>query len=680
MRRFFRRAAPGGRRVGLALAVALLAGVTSVAATIPAAPSASALTTSGYWLVGTDGGIFSYGRAGFFGSTGAIPLNQPIAGMAATPDGRGYWMVASDGGIFAFGTAAFYGSMGAKPLNQPIVAMASTRTGRGYWLVASDGGIFAFGDAPFLGSMGSKPLNKPIVDILPTPSGRGYWMAASDGGIFAFGDAGFFGSTGSLKLAKRIQSMAATPSGRGYWMVAGDGGVFAFGDAGFFGSAADGKSDKRVVDMASSATGKGYYITASNGAVYAFGDAKYYGGAEAQKLTHGIISMVAVNNGDPPVAADDTLTLDEDTVATVDVLANDHDAEGGPLTVVGVSTPGHGAATFAVGTIGYRPNPNFHGSDSFTYTVADTQGNTAIGMVTVNVKSVDDLPRALDDTVSVATGVPTTIDVLGNDTGLGDGLSLLTIQSLPTHGTASLAADGRSIVYQSDRKGADTLRYRIIDSDGDNSEALVKITVTGADVAPNAVNFGFPCGAGTCSTDISKAPQFAFGDNGKVVLVGEQNGSVTVDGVGTFTRQGNVISFAAAKGSVGNAAIQYQVIDDNNSTAPTQTSTGTLTFQYQNSTPTAQNDGDPSLPAFTGRDYHLSGTDPDHDTLAFMVGPVSGPSDPSPLFHFGQKPDGSFDGSFHFDGAPAGTTWTISFQVFDGNTLSTAATYTITTV
>ncbi|HYT38902.1 MAG TPA: cadherin-like domain-containing protein, partial [Acidimicrobiia bacterium] len=481
MRRFIRRTARGGRRVGLTLAVALLAGLTSVAASIPSAPSASALSTSGYWLVGTDGGIFSYGRAGFFGSTGAIPLNQPIAGMAATPDGRGYWMVASDGGIFAFGTAAFYGSMGGKPLNQPIVAMAATRTGRGYWLVASDGGIFAFGDAPFFGSMGSTRLNKPIVDIVPTPSGRGYWMAASDGGIFAFGDAGFFGSTGAIKLAKRIQQMASTPSGRGYWMVAGDGGVFAFGDAAFYGSAADGKSEKRIVDIAASATGKGYYMTASNGAVYAFGDAKYYGGAEAQKLTHGIISMVAMNNGDPPVAGDDVLNVDEDGAATLDVLVNDHDSEGGPLTVESVSNPAHGTATFAIGTVAYRPAPNFHGSDSFTYTVADAQGNTALGLVTVSVRSVDDLPRAADDAVTVPLGSPFTINVLANDVGLGDGLRTpfpIDVVSRPRNGSADVSPDG-AIVYTPTKKGADTLVYRVWDSDGDNSLATVKITVTG---------------------------------------------------------------------------------------------------------------------------------------------------------------------------------------------------------
>jgi hypothetical protein len=82
--------------------------------------------------------------ARFYGSTGAIALNKPIVGMAPTPTGNGYWLVASDGGIFTFGDARFYGSTGAIALNKPIVGMAPTPTGNGYWLVASDGGIFAY--------------------------------------------------------------------------------------------------------------------------------------------------------------------------------------------------------------------------------------------------------------------------------------------------------------------------------------------------------------------------------------------------------------------------------------------------------------------------------------------------------------------------------------------------------
>jgi ribosomal protein L24E len=82
---------------------------------------------------------------------GAQALNRPVVGIAATPSGRGYWMVASDGGIFSFGDAPFLGSMGGQALDQPIVGMAAPPSGQGYWFVAQDGGIFAF-DVPFLGS------------------------------------------------------------------------------------------------------------------------------------------------------------------------------------------------------------------------------------------------------------------------------------------------------------------------------------------------------------------------------------------------------------------------------------------------------------------------------------------------------------------------------------------------
>jgi hypothetical protein len=79
----------------------------------------------GYWLVASDGGIFTFGDADFQGSTGDQPLNAPVVGMAATPDGGGYWLVASDGGVFTFGDAGFYGSTGNIALNKPIVGMSS---------------------------------------------------------------------------------------------------------------------------------------------------------------------------------------------------------------------------------------------------------------------------------------------------------------------------------------------------------------------------------------------------------------------------------------------------------------------------------------------------------------------------------------------------------------------------
>ena len=97
-------------------------------------------------------------------------LAKPVVGMAATPDGGGYWLVASDGGVFSFGNTAFYGSTGSIKLNKPIVGMAATPDGGGYWLVASDGGVFPSATG-FLRIHRSIKLNKPIVGIAATARG-----------------------------------------------------------------------------------------------------------------------------------------------------------------------------------------------------------------------------------------------------------------------------------------------------------------------------------------------------------------------------------------------------------------------------------------------------------------------------------------------------------------------------
>ncbi|MGH9156617.1 MAG: hypothetical protein ACRD1K_12455, partial [Acidimicrobiales bacterium] len=83
--------------------------------------------------------------------------------MGASRTGHGYWLVGSDGGVFAYGDALFAGSTGGSRLSRPVVGLTPSPSGRGYWLVASDGGVFAFGDARFLGSTGALNLARPVV-------------------------------------------------------------------------------------------------------------------------------------------------------------------------------------------------------------------------------------------------------------------------------------------------------------------------------------------------------------------------------------------------------------------------------------------------------------------------------------------------------------------------------------
>ena len=261
----------------------------------PPSPPPAAPPNSSYWLAASDGGIFTFGNAGFFGSAGSISLNKPVVGMAPTASKNGYWLVASDGGIFSYGDAGFFGSQGGEPLNAPIVGMAATPDGGGYWLVASDGGIFSFGDAKFYGSMGGRPLNKPIVGMAPGSNGLGYWLVASDGGIFSFGDAAFHGSMGGRPLNKPVVGMAAAPDGLGYWMVASDGGIFDFGDAGFFGSAGSVALNRPAVGMAATNDGRGYWIAASDGGIFNYGNANFYGSEGGVVLNKPVVGVATAD-------------------------------------------------------------------------------------------------------------------------------------------------------------------------------------------------------------------------------------------------------------------------------------------------------------------------------------------------------------------------------------------------
>jgi hypothetical protein len=91
---------------------------------------------------------------------GPMTLTTLVSGGAITSDAKGFWEVGTDGGVFTFGDAGFYGSLpgvGAAPA-APVIGLARTADGGGYWLVGADGGVFAFGNAQFYGSAGGSGL------------------------------------------------------------------------------------------------------------------------------------------------------------------------------------------------------------------------------------------------------------------------------------------------------------------------------------------------------------------------------------------------------------------------------------------------------------------------------------------------------------------------------------------
>ena len=521
--------------------------------------------------------------------------------------------------------------MGGKPLNRPISAMASAVSGKGYWLVASDGGVFAFGEAPFYGSLASENLAKPIVDFAATPTGQGYWMTTSDGQVYGFGDAAYYGSVSeAVDLNKRIQALAPTPSGHGYWLVAADGGIFAFGDAGYYGTAA-GKAEKRVVDITATATGRGYYMVTANGQVFPFGDATNYGDASGSDLNNKVVAMSAVFPSDTsrPVAGleavDDTVEGGEDAPLKIDVVGNDKaPSAGGPLTLQGVNPPEHGQARVDGNQIVYEPSPDYHGPDTFTYTVTDSSGATSTGTVRITLAPADDKPSAVDDEVTIADGAATTVDVVTNDKGLGDGFKALTVDEAPDHGEATVQPD-QKIAYTPAPgfNGTDTFEYRVTDADDDSSTGKVTVTIGGANHIPAAVDDSLTSRSGRM-TSLNVTSNDDVADGVREVRFADPDGApidsidISTAAGGTAHRNGSKIEYTAPAGSfTGDDSFSYVVVDNSGDVSPPATVRADV---VKNQTPQVKN-GTVSVPQnrqAIGSIAKLA-WDPEKDSITFIL-------------------------------------------------------------
>ena len=216
------------------------------------------------------------------------------------------------------------------------------------------------------------------------------------------------------------------------------------------------------------------------------------GGSEAT------VSVTVTCVDDPPEAVDDVATVTEDDPATpVDVLANDIDPEGDPITIESVVQPANGAVvvTNAGADLTYQPDENYCNTqaggspDTFSYTI--NGGSTAT--VSVMVTCVDDPPTAVNDAATVTEDDPaTTVDVLANDTDPeGDPITIESVTQ-PTNGAVVISAAGDELTYEpdpdycNDPPGTtpDTFTYTI----NGGSTAAVSVTVTCVDDPPVAVN------------------------------------------------------------------------------------------------------------------------------------------------------------------------------------------------
>ena len=167
-----------------------------------------------------------------------------------------------------------------------------------------------------------------------------------------------------------------------------------------------------------------------------------------------------------PVAVADNYTAINGVTATVSatngVLANDTNADGLPLTASLVNNVAHGQLTLnANGSFSYTPTLGYYGTDSFTYTAADTHAVSAPATVTFTVYST---PVANPDSYGVVAGHTLTVNapgVLANDTNADGGSMTTAVATTTSHGTLGLSTNGAfTYTPTAGFSGTDTFTYK----------------------------------------------------------------------------------------------------------------------------------------------------------------------------------------------------------------------------
>ena len=370
------------------------------------------------------------------------------------------------------------------------------------------------------------------------------------------------------------------------------------------------------------------------------------------------VTVNAVNDG--PVATTDSVTLDEDTSAMIDVLANDTDLDGDTLSVSSASAS-NGSVTINVdGTLAYTPDANFNGSDTISYEISDGQGGTSTATVNVTVNAVNDGPVATNDSVSVDEDSSVSINVLANDSDI-DGDTLSVSSASASNGSVSINTDG-TLAYtpNANFNGSDTISYEISDGQGGTSTATVNVTVNAVNDGPVATNDSVSVDEdSSVSINVLANDSDIDGDTLSVSSASASNGSVSINTDGT-------LAYTPNANFNGNDTISYEISDGQGGTS---TATVNVTVNAVNDGPVATNDS-VSVDEDSSVSINVLANDSDIDGDTLSVSSASASNGSVSINTDGTlayTPNANFNGND-----------TISYEINDGQGGSATATVDVT--
>ncbi|HGY57155.1 MAG TPA: tandem-95 repeat protein [Caldithrix abyssi] len=361
-----------------------------------------------------------------------------------------------------------------------------------------------------------------------------------------------------------------------------------------------------------------------------------------------------------PTAVDDSDSTYQDTAVTIDVLANDSDPDGNPLTVDSVTDPPNGTAVNNGSDVTYTPDAGYTGTDQFDYVVSDGQGGLDTATVTVTVLQPNQAPTAVNDTATTDEDTQTNIDVLANDSDPeGDALTITSVSD-PPNGTAS--TDGSTVTYTPDTNfnGADSLTYIISDGNGGSDTAQVNITVNPVNDAPVAVNDTADTQEDT-PVNISVLANDSDVDGDALSVSGTTQGSN-----GSVSTDGTTVTYTPDADYNGSDSFDYYISDGNGGK---DTATVTVNISAVNDAPVAVNDT-VATDEDTAVEISVLSNDSDVDGDALSVSSVTQGTNGSVSTNgttVTYTPDANYNGSDNFD-----------YVVSDGNGGTDTATVFVT--
>ncbi len=314
---------------------------------------------------------------------------------------------------------------------------------------------------------------------------------------------------------------------------------------------------------------------------------EYYEHAGDAKIKFWWEKLSPVNN--PPEALDDAYSVSEDSslqVTASGVLGNDADIDGDPLTANLDSGASNGSLTFnGDGSFTYAPNQDFYGTDTFTYKANDGSADSNIAIVTIFVDPVDDTPIAIDDQIETQEDTPITIEVLGNDLGLGDKPVSVVLLDQPESGVAVVVDEEVSYTPDAEYSGSDSFTYMVTDADGDSASAMVVVSIIEVNDPPVAADDSFSVEEdGMLSVG---SPGVIDNDNDldgdelvAVVEIGPSYGTLTLNEDGSFT-------YLPAPDFNGEDSFSYRATDGN---AYSAAATVSITVSPVDDEPIAEDD------------------------------------------------------------------------------------------